>query len=335
MKLRISWQVFFWVGYWLAIAYTNSRYDGHFSKYVLSQGAMMPVQIAAAMAGWKWVIQYSQRKKWMVFGGLVLFALVAGFINRSIKFCWTVPQFFPDSTIELWGWRYLYDFFDVLLAMSLYLTAQLFLQHQINLRLTAQLRAEKTSAELHALKNQVRPHFLLNTINNIYALARKQSPQTSVAALRLANLLRFVLYESEKQEVPLESELKIVNDYIDLEKLRFDEDRLKVSVFIDCEHLGFQIPPLLLLPLVENAFKHGAGEQRDGAFIAITLIQKGNQLEFRVKNSLPENYQSGQDGIGLSNLQRQLELLFPGKSGLEIVQTEEDFEAFLWIKNHI
>jgi LytS/YehU family sensor histidine kinase len=153
--------------------------------------------------------------------------------------------------------------------------------------------------------------------------------------LRLANLLRFVLYESEKQEVPLESELKIVNDYIDLEKLRFDEDRLKVSVFIDCEHLGFQIPPLLLLPLVENAFKHGAGEQRDGAFIAITLIQKGNQLEFRVKNSLPENYQSGQDGIGLSNLQRQLELLFPGKSGLEIVQTEEDFEAFLWIKNHI
>ena len=181
-----------------------------------------------------------------------------------------------------------------------------------------QLRIEKQEAELNYLKSQTNPHFLFNTLNNIYSLARDKSDLAPESILRLSKILRFMLYEAGGAYISIEQELKIICDYIALEKLRYDES-LHINFNHDIEDMKQALPPLLLIPLVENAFKHGVSETRDQPFIDIHLSIKKRLLTFFVKNSteaFPEKQRlfAGQEGvkgnIGLSNLRRQLELLY-------------------------
>ena len=174
-----------------------------------------------------------------------------------------------------------------------------------------QLRIEKQEAELNYLKSQTNPHFLFNTLNNIYSLARDKSDLTPESILRLSKILRFMLYETGGEYIAIEQELKIMTDYIALEKLRYDES-LRVNLNHDIEDMKQSIPPLLLIPLVENAFKHGVSETRNQAFVDIHLSVKSRQLVFVVKNSV-ESFSSDErvkENIGLANLRRQLELLY-------------------------
>jgi LytS/YehU family sensor histidine kinase len=174
-----------------------------------------------------------------------------------------------------------------------------------------QLRIEKQEAELNYLKSQTNPHFLFNTLNNIYSLARDKSSLAPESILRLSKILRYMLYETSGNYIAIEQELKIINDYIALEKLRYD-DSLNISFHHDIEDMKQALPPLLLMPLVENAFKHGVSETRDQPFIDIHLSVNKRQLLFSVKNSTDELPvgQQVKESIGLSNLRRQLELLF-------------------------
>jgi sensor histidine kinase YesM len=174
-----------------------------------------------------------------------------------------------------------------------------------------QLRIEKQTAELNYLRSQTNPHFLFNTLNNIYSLARDKSDLAPESILRLSKILRFMLYETGGDFISIEQELKIIDDYIALEKLRYD-DSLRVNFKNDIEDMKQALPPLLLIPLVENAFKHGVSETRDQPFVDIYLSVNNRQLTFVVKNSVEES--PGQrivkENIGLSNLRRQLELLY-------------------------
>lgn len=173
------------------------------------------------------------------------------------------------------------------------------------------LRIEKQEAELNYLKSQTNPHFLFNTLNNIYSLARDKSDLAPESILRLSKILRFMLYETSGDYIAIEQELKIMNDYLALEKLRYD-DSLRVNFNNDIEDMKQSIPPLLLIPLVENAFKHGVSETRSQPFVDIHLAVKNRHLTFIVKNSaetFPEE-QRVKENIGLSNLRRQLELLY-------------------------
>ncbi len=176
---------------------------------------------------------------------------------------------------------------------------------------TQQLRIEKQAAELNYLKSQTNPHFLFNTLNNIYSLARDKSDLAAESILRLSKILRFMLYETGGEYIAIEQELKIMNDYIALEKLRYDET-LHVNFNYDVEDMKQALPPLLLIPLVENAFKHGVSETRNHPFVDIHLSVKQRQLSFVVKNSTEEfiEERSVRENIGLSNLRRQLELLY-------------------------
>ena len=176
---------------------------------------------------------------------------------------------------------------------------------------TQQLRIEKQEAELNYLRSQTNPHFLFNTLNNIYSLARDKSDLAPESILRLSKILRFMLYETRREYISIEQELKIIDDYIALEKLRYDES-LRINFNYDIEDMKQAIPPLLLMPLVENAFKHGVSETRGQPFVDIHLSIRNRQLSFVVKNS---SEVSGEDraikeNIGLSNLRRQLELLY-------------------------
>src|SRR4030095_12017513 len=174
-----------------------------------------------------------------------------------------------------------------------------------------QLRIEKQSAELNYLKSQTNPHFLFNTLNNIYSLSRDKSNLAPESILRLSKILRYMLYETGGDFISIEQEMRIIGDYIALEELRYD-DSLRINFNYDVEDMKQAIPPLLLIPLVENAFKHGVSETRNNPFVDIHLSVNKRQLAFVVKNST-ESYvgeSSTIDRIGLSNLRRQLELLF-------------------------
>lgn len=196
---------------------------------------------------------------------------------------------------------------------------------------TQQLRIEKQEAELNYLKSQTNPHFLFNTLNNIYSLSRDKSDLAPDAIMRLSKILRFMLYETGGDFIRIEQELMIIRDYIDLEKLRYDRT-LSVNCNFNVEDEKQAIPPLLLIPLVENAFKHGVSETRLNPFIDIHLTIQKKQLTFEVKNSIgaAPRERAIHENIGLSNLRRQLELLYK-EFELNVRHEESSFIAILRI----
>ena len=194
-----------------------------------------------------------------------------------------------------------------------------------------QLRIEKQEAELSFLRSQTNPHFLFNTLNNIYSLSRDKSDLAPESILRLSKMLRYMLYETGGNYIAIEQELKIITDYIELEKLRYDES-LQINFNYDIENMKQALPPLLLIPLVENAFKHGVSETRSRPFVDIHLSVNNRQLKFVVKNSTEEvsGQNSVKENIGLSNLRRQLQLLYTGYD-LSVQQGNSMFTATLKI----
>jgi sensor histidine kinase YesM len=196
---------------------------------------------------------------------------------------------------------------------------------------TQQLRIEKQQAELNYLKSQTNPHFLFNTLNNIYSLARDKNDLAPESILRLSKILRFMLYETGGDYISIEQELKIISDYIALEQLRYDET-LRINFNYDIEDMKQALPPLLLIPLVENAFKHGVSETRNHPFVDIHLSINKRQLAFFVKNSTEAfpGERNVKEHIGLSNLRRQLELLYTDYN-LSLQQSESVFTSTLKI----
>jgi LytS/YehU family sensor histidine kinase len=202
----------------------------------------------------------------------------------------------------------------------------------VRLRQSAQqLRIEKQQAELNYLKSQTNPHFLFNTLNNIYSLAKDKSDLAPESILRISKILRYMLYETGGEFISVEQELKIINDYIELEKLRYDET-LRINFNHDIEDMKQALPPLLLVPLVENAFKHGVSETRISPFVDIHLSIRNRHLNFVVKNSTDKTLTDPtiKENIGLKNLRRQLELLYKDYD-LSIQQADASFTATLKI----
>ena len=194
---------------------------------------------------------------------------------------------------------------------------------------TQQLIIEKQAAELNFLKSQTNPHFLFNTLNNIYSLARDKSDLAPESILRLSKIMRYILYETGGEYIAIGQEIKIIENYISLEKLRYDES-LHINFNYDIEDMKQSLPPLLLMPLIENAFKHGVSETRDNPYIDIHLSVSHRKLNLTVKNSIEQSQSILTENIGLSNLRRQLELLF---KDYELIAKKDDsvFTAILLI----
>ncbi len=170
---------------------------------------------------------------------------------------------------------------------------------------------EKLETELKFLKNQTNPHFLFNTLNNIYALARKKSDKTPEVVMKLSKILRFMLYESGKEFITVSEEIKLIEDYIDLERIRYNE-RLNIVFKKEVDDDSQKVSPLLLLPFVENAFKHGVSETRFDSFINIQLTIFKGRLTLIIENNKEDekNILNTNDPIGLGNIRRQLELIY-------------------------
>lgn len=196
-----------------------------------------------------------------------------------------------------------------------------------------QLENEKLQAELNNLKHQVNPHFLFNTFNSLYVTSKTSPDKVPDMILDLADLMRYQLEDCSKQKVPLENEIAYIKNFIEIERVRKDDADIKFDIEGNTENI--LIEPLLFIPIVENAFKHGLGKMEKG-YVFITLSTRNDRLVYlKVKNSKPTIQLNGKThgyGIGLSNLSKRLAMGYPNKHELRIAETKETYTVFLQLQ---
>ncbi|MCX6269586.1 MAG: histidine kinase [Bacteroidetes bacterium] len=177
---------------------------------------------------------------------------------------------------------------------------------------------QRDEAEFRMLKAQVNPHFLFNTLNNLYSLAYSRSEKTAGAIMSLSEIMRYLIYEAGAAEVPVEKEIRFLTNYVELEKLRI-EDPSKVTLVIEHPPADWMITPLIFIAFVENAFKHSGIDTDPEGFIQIFLAFREGGIQFTCENSIPEfTGQKKDGGVGLANARARLDLMYPGKTGLVI-----------------
>jgi len=188
------------------------------------------------------------------------------------------------------------------------------------------LAKENANAELQLLKAQVHPHFLFNTLNNIYSFSLNQSPQAGTLVKKLSGMLSYMIHECEEKLVPLEKELNLIEDYMGLEKVRYGK-RLDMQVEIHGDFENRFIAPLLMIPFVENSFKHGTSQMLQHPCIKLEITTVGNQLFLKLSNSKPSLAQVNKQnkGIGLLNVKKRLQLLYPDHHQMNIESTDDTF----------
>jgi sensor histidine kinase YesM len=215
------------------------------------------------------------------------------------------------------------------IAAAIKLMKYWYVKEQRNL----QLQKENAESQLQLLKAQVHPHFLFNTLNNIYSYTQNTSPVASRLITRLSDLLRFILYETNQPLVPLSKELQMMQDYIDLEKIRYG-NKLDLHISLPDKTSDLYIAPLLLLPLIENCFKHGTSNVLEQPWISLQINLQGRQMHMKLLNGkINEPRKEGPPlGIGIQNVEKRLNLLYPDKHDFLITNDEEVFIVNLKIE---
>jgi hypothetical protein len=231
-----------------------------------------------------------------------------------------------------WGTHILFTFFIFVFFFACSSAYRTFSDKIISDKMAQEKENENLKTELSLLRSQVSPHFMFNVLNNMVALARKKSDLLEPSLIKLSSLMRYMLYESDEEKVYLEREIEYLQSYIDLQQQRFGKN-LKVNVSMDVTGNQYQIEPMLLIPFVENAFKHGTGLIED-AVIDIKLKAEKNLLRFSVGNKFAGSTVEVKDktsGIGLPNVRRRLNLLYGQNHRLSIIKKGSWFEVNLEI----
>lgn len=215
------------------------------------------------------------------------------------------------------------------IAAAIKLMKYWYVKEQRNL----QLQKENAESQLQLLKAQVHPHFLFNTLNNIYSYTQDSSPTASRLITKLSDLLRFVLYEGSQPLVTLDRELKMIQDYIALEKIRYG-NKLDLDIRLPERTNNLFIAPLLLLPLIENCFKHGTSSMIEQPWISLHITIRDTQMHMKLVNGKAntKDEEKNHTGIGIENVKKRLDLLYPGKNSLTITNEEDVFIVNLKIE---
>jgi hypothetical protein len=254
-----------------------------------------------------------------------------------IFFAWINYDFFDNWSAKVFPDYFFISYFtfrEIMLFFLIYIIITSLLKLSKSWFLVSGLQKEllekekqKTEVELKALKAQINPHFFFNTLNSIYSMALDKDERLPGTVLQLSDLMRYFLYESKDNFVPLEKELAVADNYIALQKIRSGE-QLSIEVNKQGEVNGQTIAPLLLITFLENAFKHGAKGSSGNTFIKLDIKVEKNKLNFTVENNkgvIDEVNTSDHNGLGLENVKRQLELLYPGKHLLNIKNAPDRF----------
>lgn len=328
---RFLKHVVFWLCLYLFLIFTQESHD-YLWVIAIAKGAHLIPQIIISYFLTYWLIpNYLFTKKYVSF---IIYAVISAYVIcvfSRISMVHGAEPLFRNAPFDqepvleiLTDWKKLIRGY----FFSIYSIAFLFILVKLSLeRIKEQsLNKEKIAIELKMLKAQLNPHFLFNTLNNIYSLSIINSPKTSESIGKLSEILDYVLYRCDQKYVPLSGEITLLENYIALERLRYDE-RLKVSFTHNVESQT-KIAPLILLSVVENAFKHGAGEDSGSPKITIDLTQEGNVLSFTVFNTTTlQKNETSKSTIGLENIHKQLALIYPNTHTIDIDQQESSFEV--------
>ncbi|MFC0772452.1 sensor histidine kinase [Terrimonas alba] len=274
---------------------------------------------------------YFKKKRYFTFSALLAIILLAIFVinialdellnplfRQSIGFSLGERIIIRPTAIRIFG--------NPPLICGLFLSLKTLKNWYLEQLKTETLAKENANAELQLLKAQVHPHFLFNTLNNIYSFSLSQSPLAGTLVKKLSGMLGYMINDCDEKLVPLEKELKLIEDYMGLEKVRYGK-RLNMEVNIHGDFENKPIAPLLMIPFVENSFKHGTSQMLRHPWIKLEITCMANQLFFSLSNSKPSAVHSNKSskGIGLNNVKKRLHLLYPGKHQLDIQSTDDTF----------
>lgn len=326
--------ILFWTilkGYELFFYTTSGNFEYAY-KTALNR---FPAELILYYAGVHYILPaYFQtkniRKMLLQFVMALFFAIIAYRITRF--------YFFPSNRIDNDFWKTLLNVPSFFVAPFYFMPIpalgfiififQRLHQHEVRKK---EADKQRIAAEMNLLKSQIQPHFLFNTLNNLYGLALSASSSTADSILRLSKIMEYMLYNTEREQVPIGLEVQYIRDYIELEKLRYG-DRLQVSWDMDDRLQDKLIVPLLLFPFIENAFKHGPRSQDSDTWISISLKKENEFISYVVVNStLPgkDIREGSSKGYGLQNLAKRLELVYPGKYKLEQIPGEGSYMSVL------
>lgn len=227
-----------------------------------------------------------------------------------------------------------YSFWDIALYFVIYLFVTSLLRLARGWFRVQELENEKTMSELKALKSQINPHFLFNSLNSIYSLARKESKEVPDKIVQLSDLMRHIIYDSDVDFISLEKEVEMVQNYMELQNLRTQKDH-KIQFETVGEIKGKKIAPLIFLPFVENSFKHGLKGGAKNAYVNIRLQVEAKTLLFEIENSKGQTSELTNNrykGIGIENVKKRLELIYPDLYSLKILDEEETFRVLLQVQ---
>lgn len=232
----------------------------------------------------------------------------------------------------LGAYQHYFDVFPgIILLMAIMTIGYVVQEYGLKIKKEEAILAQQNRAELALLKSQISPHFLFNILNSLYALSLKTAKETPDVILKLADILRYSLYETQEREITISQEIHILQTYIAIEQLRIPANA-RVSFHYDEVKESIKIAPMLLLPLIENAFKHGIDSTLDGSYIDAHLSCDDTKLLFKCENSFKEKTSKEIGGIGIENIRKRLQLLYPSKHTVQITKKEAIFSVTLEIK---
>ncbi|MEY4934136.1 MAG: hypothetical protein RIS64_495 [Bacteroidota bacterium] len=328
-KRAIGFNILFWLLYflyeWLGHGAATDQYALYFESACFNISTSFVVAFVAIHLLGK---PYHHRKTTFWISQIAL-AVIFVLFRRIYHYYIVYPVYFPFALSKplIFFPKLLIEFVNLYLIVCLYgmfYFVRSWYQQQQTLQ---NLKQEKIAAELELLKSQVQPHFIFNMLNNIYAGAFKTSPETAQQILKLSNLLEYSLYDSKKERIALIDELNYIQNYLDLQKIRIGE-KLDVSFNIFDNINGVSVPPLLLLPIVENCFKHGVHKAINPSWIRFDVAVKKGAFVFKAENSIEDAIPSNENqnsGLGLKNVKRRLELLYPDAHEFKIYKETNSF----------
>lgn len=320
------------------IAVYAKPYEITLGKFIFNQ--LMNILPLAIDIGYTYVVVYyliplyrRTRSVALLASGIV-FATVIIFVLKAVFWYYMsdVPKASPDA-MWLNAWFTFTNFLNSgsLMRCGLFLGCITLRNYYSRVQEKNNLLQENATAELQLLKAQVHPHFLFNTLNNIYSFSLRKSPVAASLVSKLSDTLQYMITECEAPLVSLNKEIKILHDYVGLESVRYGT-RLCVNIDVDGETGDKMIAPLLLIPLVENSFKHGASQMIGKPWIEMKVHVGENGLEFKLRNSKPQQaHHTRKAGIGLRNVQQRLHLLYPKCHRFSVLNEADHFEVLLSI----
>ena len=282
------------------------------------------------------VPKFLSSQKFYSYGALILIVLLIGSLFNILLFSRFIDYMLPGYYfISYYSFIDILKFFVVFIAITtlLKLSKEWFQLKEAKQKL-AETEKEKVEIELKALRSQVNPHFLFNSLNVIYSLALKNSKDTPEIITRLSDILRYVLYDSNVGQIKLRDEVALIDNYLGIQKHRIDSS--SQVVFNKKIKEDVLIPPMILLPLVENSFKHGIKADVTETFVHINLSTKDHEITFEIENNKGRTdsiKEKTEGGIGIENIRQRLNILYPDKHSFEISENDHIFKVTLKLQN--